>query len=172
MSKTYHGFRYASAIIGLSLVALASMPAGAQQDAKQVFVQKATFSNLFEIEAAKLTIERGKDDSAKQFARDMVMDHTKAQADLASAAAKENIRLPTGLDDEGSKKLAALKSAPDSDFDQAYLSTQVAAHEEAVSLFAAFAKNGPDGPIKNFAASTIGTLRTHTIKAHGLTDTK
>lgn len=85
---------------------------------------------------------------------------------------QEKISLPTGLDDEDTKKLAALKGASEADFDQAYLSTQVTARENAVALFTAFAKDGPDGPIKNFAANSIGTLRTHTVKVHGLTGSK
>lgn len=150
----------------------ASGTARSQGSESQAFVQKAAFSNTFEIEAAKVAVARWKDDSGKQFAQEMINDHTKAASDLETAARAERIAVPAGLSDEDGKKLAALNGASDADFDQAYLSTQVTAHEDAVSLFTAFAKSGPDGPVKNFATATIGTLRTHTIKAHGLTDNK
>jgi putative membrane protein len=171
MFKTHD--RPAAVIVALTLFILAPPPpAIAQQDQKQEFAQQAARSNSFEIQAAMLAIERGKDEPAKQFARDMVRDHTKAQADLESAAKNEGMRINPELGDENMKKLAALKAASDVDFDQAYLSTQITAHEDAVALFTAFAKDGPNGPIKNFATSTIGTLRTHTIRIHGLTDKK
>lgn len=102
----------------------------------------------------------------------MLMDHRKAASDLEEAAAKENIDLPDGLDKEHSDKLTALSSAIEADFDQAYLSTQVVIHEEAIRLFTSFAADGRDGPIKNFATATLGTLRMHAIKVHGLTDNK
>lgn len=151
---------------------LISGTAQSQESGSQAFIQKAAYSNTFEIEAAKLAVSRSRDAAAKQFAQDMIMDHTNAATDLERAARDEQIAVPAGLNDEDAKKLAALKGATETDFDQAYLSTQVTAHEDAVVLFTAFAKDGPDGPVKNFAMATIGTLRTHSIKAHGLTDNK
>lgn len=158
--------------ITYSFATFSMLPAYAQDAASTAFAQKAAQADMFEIEAGKVAIARGKDDAAKQFARDMVMDHTKSSTDLKSAVEAEKIELPTGLTKENTDKLAALEVASDADFDQAYLATQVAAHEEAVAMFTSYVKDGPDGPIKNFATATLGTLRTHAIKVHGLTDNK
>ena len=151
--------------------AMASGACFAQGDvpAPQAFAQKAALSNIFEIEAAKLALERGKDPSAKMFAADMIADHQQAGIALANAAGQEHVQLPAALDAEHSQKLEALKSSSDKDFDQAYLSTQVTAHEEAVSLFADYAKSSPSGALKSFAEKTLGTLRTHNVRIHGLT---
>lgn len=56
---------------------------------KEAFAQAAALANMFEIEAAKLAIERDKDEPAEQFARDMVLDHTKVGASWRDKHAPE-----------------------------------------------------------------------------------
>lgn len=135
----------------------------------QAFAQKAAISNVFEIEAAKLALARGKDPSAKTFAQDMVADHERAGIALERAAAQDEVTLPADLDTEHREKLKALESSADADFDQAYLSTQVSAHEEAVALFEKYTTESTDGALRSFAEKTLGTLRTHNVRIHGLT---
>jgi putative membrane protein len=135
----------------------------------QIVVEKAAVSNAFEIEAAKLALERANDPSVKTFARDMVTDHEQAGQALAKAAEEENIEIPQTLDAEHRSKLNALKGSAEKDFDQAYLSTQVLAHEEAVALFDNYAQTSSGGPLKSFAEKTLGTLRAHNVRIHGLT---
>jgi len=142
----------------------------AQDNAKQSFAQKAALSNRFEIEAAKLALQKGKDGSAKEYAQDMIDDHSKSLSELEEAAKAERVILPLELDAENMKKLKGLSEAPASDFDQAYLSTQVVAHEDAVELFMSYSKDGPNGMLKNYAMQTVGTLRAHSIRIHGLTN--
>ncbi|WP_426240323.1 DUF4142 domain-containing protein [Pararhizobium sp. DWP1-1-3] len=154
----------------LTGVGLIPIQLTAQQQAltPQAFAQKAAISNTFEIEAAKLVLQRGNDASAKTFAKDMIADHERAGLDLAQAAREEKFQLKAGLDDEHRQKLNALKASPDGDFDQAYLSTQVSAHESVVELFAEYAQQSPGGPLKSFAEKTLGTLRAHNVRIHGL----
>lgn len=162
-----------SPVIALSLFAafygLGTL-ATAQDNPNLAFAQKAAAMNRFEIEAAKLALDLGKDAPAKEYAKDMIEDHSKSLIELEEAASAEQVPLSKELDPESSRKLQALREAPAADFDQAYLSTQVVAHEAAVQLFMSYSKDGPDGALKNYAAHAIGTLRTHDIRIHGLTE--
>ncbi|MCL7999805.1 DUF4142 domain-containing protein [Brucella sp. 21LCYQ03] len=142
----------------------------AQDNRNLVFAQKAATMNRFEIESAKLALALGKDASAKKYAHDMIEDHSKSLVELEMAASAERVLLSNDLDPESYKKLQALREAPAADFDQAYLSTQVAAHEIAVQLFMTYSKDGPDGALKNYAGHTLGTLRTYNVRIHGLTN--
>jgi len=47
------------------------------------------------------------------------------------------------------------------DFQAAYFAAQVKAHDDTVVLFQFVAKNGPDGPLKNFATKTLPTPQQH-----------
>lgn len=131
---------------------------------------KAAAMNRFEIASAKLALNLGKDAPAKEYAQDMIEDHSKSLVELEEATSAEQVPLSIEQDPESSKKLQALREAPAADFDQAYLSTQVVAHEAAVQLFMSYSKDGPDGALKNYAAHAIGTLRAHDIRIHGLAD--
>jgi putative membrane protein len=92
----------------------------------------------------------------------MISDHTKAADALkAAAAAQGNITLPASTDQESADKLGQLDKAADGDFDKLYVKMQIEAHIIAVGLFAGYAENGASGPLKDFAAQTLPTLKMH-----------
>ncbi|KAB2654855.1 DUF4142 domain-containing protein [Brucella tritici] len=163
--------RYVTSILAALAFAFVLSPASAQQSlSPEEFAREVAISNAFEIEAAELAIERGKDPRAIGFARDMLRDHGRASAELMDAAKMDGVSISEGLDDRRQKQLDALKAATGADFDQAYLSTQVTAHENAVALLDAYAKSDNPGSLKSFAQQHLGTLRTHNIRVHDLTD--
>ncbi|MFI7996098.1 DUF4142 domain-containing protein, partial [Acinetobacter baumannii] len=71
------------------------------------------------------------------FANDIMRDHQKALVDLADAAKKDGTSVPTDLSAEYAEKMRALETASQSEFDQAYLSTQVSVLEDAKTMFEA-----------------------------------
>jgi putative membrane protein len=161
-------------VLGTLLFSAALQRAGYADGAPspQQFASAAAEGNLFEIESAKLAMQRALNNDTKAFASDMIRDHTAAGGTLESAAKSQGVTLSPGLDDEHQKKLDALKVAPADSFDQAYLSTQVTAHEEAFALFQAYAKGGPDGALRNAANSVLPTLKMHNVRVHGLASPK
>lgn len=158
-------------LTALSLfVALGSFSiASAAEMSPNEFVAKASASNQFEIEAATLANEKALHPETRQFAESMLEDHGKAGSELAEAAKQEGVAVPTEMPTEFKEKIDALKAAAPGEFDQAYQSSQVAAHEEAVALFSAYSKQGKDGALKTFAFKTLPTLHTHEVRIHGLT---
>jgi putative membrane protein len=160
-------------VLASLLVCLTGFSAAAADDAAKQhaadFAAKAAMSNMFEIEAAKIEIASGKADDAKQFAHDMIRDHGKAGPVLNDAAKQDGIEPPADLNAEYSAKLGALRQSDAANLDQAYLSTQVTAHEEAVNLFDSYSKQGPDGQLKRTAAKILPDLRMHLTRIRGLT---
>ncbi|WP_112437326.1 DUF4142 domain-containing protein [Rhizobium sp.] len=149
---------------------LISMPVSAADDvgAKQDFAQKASMSNMFEIEAAKIEIAQGRAADAKQFAQDMLRDHSRAVAPLAEAARSDGVSISQSFDKEHQQKLDALRNSDAANLDQAYLSTQVTAHQQTYQLFEAYSKEGPDGPLKNAAAKMLPDLHMHLTRVQGM----
>ncbi|RFB88604.1 hypothetical protein B5K11_24290 [Rhizobium leguminosarum bv. trifolii] len=153
-------------------VVIAASAFAADEAARQKatdFAARAVMSNMFEMEAAKIEAAKGAAEDAKQFAADMLKDHGRAGPILADAAKEEGVQLPPALDDEHKKKLEALQQSDRENFDQAYLSTQVTAHEEAVSLFADYSQSGPDGALKRASQKILPDLRMHLTRIKGLT---
>ena len=156
----------------LTLVALVCASAADAQTDKakqQDFATKAAMANMFEVAAAKVEIQRGNARDAKAFANDMLTDHGQAGPLLEDAAKKEGVMIPKALDDEHQKKIDALQQSDATNMDQAYLSTQITAHQQAVDLFMNYSKQGADGDLKNVANKLVPALRAHLVRVQGLT---
>ncbi|MBW9052463.1 DUF4142 domain-containing protein [Rhizobium mesosinicum] len=155
-----------------ALFLMTCMPAIAADDAATQhatdFATKAALSNMFEIEVAKIELSKGKAVDAKEFARDMLRDHERAGPLLAEAAKQDGIPTPAELDSQRRRKVEALQTADPENLDQAYLSTQVTAHQEAVALFDQFVKEGPDGQLKKTAAKILPDLHMHLTRVQAI----
>ncbi|OZA91551.1 MAG: hypothetical protein B7X76_02120 [Azorhizobium sp. 39-67-5] len=127
------------------------------------FVETAAISGLFEIEASKLALDRSTDPQIRAFAQMMVVDHAKIAIALKRAASDANgdITLPTAVDAEHEALLKKLGTATGRDFDALYVQMQTTAHQQAVGLFGAFAKDGDQTALKAFAADTLPVLQGH-----------
>lgn len=130
----------------------------------QTFAEKAAQSDMFEMEAAKLVLEKGTSDEVKTFAGDMVKDHGRSTHGLHEAAAKDGVKLPAGMGPELTKKFESLTPLTGPALDAAYVSTQVSVHTEAVELFEKYSKDGQAGALKSFAQQTHPTIRMHLVR--------
>ena len=153
-------FILAMAALVLSLPAVA---AEAPPKATQDFIDKAAVANQFEIDTSQLALKYGKGDDVKKFAQEMIDDHTKIGEEFKATLTAANIPLPAeGLDLSHKAKYAKLRVfTTESGFDASYIAEQLAAHEEAVTLFKDHAANDPTPAIKEFAAKTLPKLEHH-----------
>jgi putative membrane protein len=141
----------------------------AAEMARQGFADNAAQSDMFEMEAAKLVLEKGKSNEVKAFAKDMVKDHGHNTHNLKDAAAKDGVTLPPDLSPELREKLESLTPLSGPQLDAAYVSTQVSVHTEAVEVFDKYSKDGEGGALKSFAVATYPTIRMHLIKVRSFT---
>lgn len=156
-------------IFGLVLTIFMFVTTSAIAQSNAQFAANAISFSRFEVESGKLALEKAQHDATKFFASDVLREHENALKDLADAAEKDDVALPATLDAEYAQKLDALTAAPTGDFDQAYLSTQVSVHEEAKAMFDAYIKTGTAGSLLSYAEKRLGTLRTYSVRVHGLT---
>lgn len=134
----------------------------------QDFIKEAATSDMLEIDAAKLAQQKGNADE-KQFAQQMITDHTKTSNELKSMVpADMKSAIPTILDDSSQKKLDKLRDAKPQDFAGQYDPMQVSAHKDAVSLFERYAKGGEDPKLKDWAGKTLPSLQHHLEMAQAL----
>lgn len=149
----------------------ATIATPADEAAAPVFVEKASASDLFEIEAAKLAQATSKNAEVKKFAADMVAAHTKSTAGLKKAiadAGQTTLSVVTVLPADLQAKLDDLKTA--ANFDKAYLENQVDAHQGALNLMQRYAQDGDVPAIKAFAAATAPVVQQHFDHAKTLRD--
>ena len=132
------------------------------------FVEKATLSNMFEIEASKLALERSKVQPVKDFAKMLVDAHTTGLSELQSLSTAAAVTPPTALNTDYTAKLEALRNAKVEDFDDVYIDQQTEVHENALGLMKDFAINGKDAGLRAFAAKTAMTVDEHLNKVRAL----
>jgi putative membrane protein len=131
------------------------------------FVQEAATSDMFEIQSSQLASQKTQG-QVKQFADQMVKDHTKTSSDLRRLASSANVTMPTEMTSSQQSKLDKLKSLDGGDFAKQYVDDQISAHKDAVSLFERYGKGGDNDQLKSWATSTLPTLQHHLDRAQNL----
>jgi len=170
--KTEQKVDSAANSVGDAMAAAGDATANAASDVKeavtptptgQEFVNKAAKSDAFEIAAAKLAATNAASADVKSFAAEMIKAHTESTAKVKAAAAKASpaITPDATLTDDQSDKLADLGKLKGADFDKKYVSGQVDAHEDALSLMQGYAKDGEVPSLKDAAGAIAPTVAKH-----------
>lgn len=127
------------------------------------FVQAAATSDMYEVAAGKIALQRSHTPAVRDFAQKMVEAHTATTSKLKGILASNNINVapPAHVDDRRQGMLDNLRGASASEFDNRYIAQQIAAHEEADILFRGYAKDGDNAAVRNFAAKTDADIKDH-----------
>lgn len=136
----------------------------------QGFVTAAAISDMYEVAAAKVALQRSSNSAVKEFATMMVDAHTASTAKLKGIIASDNIKVtpPAHVDSRRQGMLDNLRGAGAADFDHRYITQQVAAHKEADILMRGYAKDGDNMSIQSFAAETDKHVKMHLAHAQKL----
>jgi putative membrane protein len=136
----------------------------------QQFVDTAAKSDAFEIASAKLAQANASSADVKAFAAKMITDHTASTAKIKAAAAKSTPAVtpdPT-LTDAQNSMLADLGKLKGADFDKQYISGQVDAHEQALTLMKNYADAGDSAPLKAAAGEIAPIVQGHLDMVKGM----
>lgn len=128
------------------------------------FVENAALGNMFEIRAGEIALRRAASSKVRDVAEEMIKDHRHAQAELQNAIQRSSLSdlpSPDSLDARRQGFLDNLDASPDAEFDKTYLTQQLAAHEETITLFRNYEDNGDNSELRHFAASTLPVLERH-----------
>jgi putative membrane protein len=134
------------------------------------FVTAAATSDMYEVTAGKIALQRAQSPDVKAFAQKMVDAHTMTTQKLKSILAGHNVDAtpPAHVDNRRQGMLDDLRGAKAADFDHRYITQQVAAHKEADILFRGYAKDGDNNAIKDFAGTTDKDIKMHLSMAQQL----
>lgn len=127
----------------------------------KVYANAAATGDLYEIEAARIAMERSQNEQVKQLATMIQTDHNAASTELKTIVTGKNGSLPTELDAKHAALIDALEDAEDDQFDKTYVDQQVNAHKEALALHQFYAANGDDADLKAFAQKVSPKIQAH-----------
>lgn len=124
------------------------------------FFKNAAAGGLAEVAAGRTAEKQARNPQVRDFARQMVKDHSAANQQLAALAQKKGISVPDAPDGKHQQALLELQGKQGPAFDKDYVEGQLADHKDAVSLFEAAAKS-TDPEVSAFARKTLPTLQHH-----------
>lgn len=136
----------------------------------QDFANAAAASDRFEIESSKLAATSAKSDAVKAFARQMISAHTGSTQKLKTIASGMNPPLTPNdtLNPDQQALLDGLKGKTGADFDAAYASAQVTAHQKTLDALKGYAASGDNAQLQAFATSMVPIVTAHLNLAKGL----
>ena len=138
------------------------MPAPNQPNQNdRLFVYEATIGGSAEVQFGQLAEQKGRSQGVRDFGRQMVADHSKANQQLAQAAQAANIPRPREFDEEHKAMLRQLEQLSGAEFDLAYVQGQIGDHQETAQLFEWEIGVGQDPQLKGFASQTLPTVLRH-----------
>lgn len=131
------------------------------------FVTKAADDGQEEVQLAQLATQKATNPEVKQFAQQMVDQHTQVNSQLLSLAESKNVKIDKE-DNKEDRAYRRLNKASGSDFDREFVERMVDDHEKDIKLFEKAAKNAKDPEIRQFASSTLDHLRQHLTQVQQL----
>jgi putative membrane protein len=139
----------------------APTPAVAHGD--RSFMRKASNAGAKEIAISQAVLDHLANPQLKEFARQMITDHTNANNQLMALAQQKGVEIPPK--DEAS--LTEGWSEKSGDVDRKYIDVMVSDHEEAVKLFEK-ASQSSDADVAAFAQKTLPVIQHHLQMAKDL----
>lgn len=133
-------------------------------DDAKTFIIPVAIGGMMEVETANLILQKSANKAVKEFASNMVADHTKANQELAVLAKDKKIAIPTDLSTEQLKHLAKMKELTGRSLDVSYVTMMVEDHANMVALFKN-ASRYQDPALKSFVANRLPILQVHSVMA-------
>jgi len=135
------------------------------------FFTEAAEGSLAEVALGNIALQKAQSEAVKQFAQQMVTDHTQANQELTQLASTKGVTLPTALSAKRQRDVTDLNAEAASNFDREYMEMMVKDHEKDVRLFQRQAERGTDADAKAWAAKMLPTLQGHLSMANSINDT-
>jgi putative membrane protein len=125
------------------------------------FIKDAAQCNSAEIAFSDVAQSKAQNSDVKQLAQQMVTDHTANNQKLEGIAQAHGMAIDQSLDWVNQHEVNRLQKVKESDFDRDYTKVMLKDHVKAIKMFQKAADDIQDPDVKEYAATTLPTLREH-----------
>lgn len=140
------------------------IPTSGQVSADTASVREVVAGNLLEIQLGNLAERRASNPAVKQFAQQMVKDHTAMEKQWTSLGSRNGVPVPA-LDPAGRQAMSQLAKLSGTEFDQAYMTTMVNDHQQTISVLQQLGRQAQSAEVRQLAASGLPTVQQHLTMA-------
>lgn len=134
----------------------------------RLFMNRAAQGNLAEIRLSQLALQKASSDQVKQYAQQMIDQHTQATNQLTQIAGQKGVTLPRQIDAQHQQIERQLQRLSGASFDQAYMRAMVNDHAQTVALFQRQTQQGRDQDVVAFASELLPAIQQHYAMANSM----
>ena len=139
-----------------------------EESVDQKFAAEAAMDSMAEVELGQLALDKSNDPRVREFANQMIQDHSKATMQLENIAKSANVVLPAEPGEKLDIPISKLSVLSDKEFDRAYAEAMVEDHQKAVKLFQQYQRESGNKQLGAFAQQTLPVLEGHLRMAQTL----
>ena len=125
------------------------------------FLTKAASGGMLEVQLGQQIAQKATTPEAKNFAQQMVTDHTKSNEELKGLAANKNIVLPTTLGKDQQKVYDEVLAEKGAELDKKYVQAMITDHEEDIKEYQEAVSKTNDPNVRAFAQRNLPILQMH-----------
>lgn len=130
------------------------------------YVMMAGASDMYEIESARMALQKSQRQDVRQFAEMLIQHHNMTTQQVMAAARASGLNPPPPrLMPMQENMLARLREANGAEFDRRFWRQQVRAHEMALALHSNYARNGDRPPLRSAANGAVPIVTQHLEQA-------
>jgi putative membrane protein len=141
-------------------------------------LQTIYWGNAFEIKISEIAVNRAQSMWAKEYAKEMIQEHTMAQNEVKMLAQDKGVSLNNNLPRDLVNVLSRLQNASSSSFDNMYRAAAMSSHSQASAVLTRAIKFGHDEQVRGLAIKMLPAVKDHYALAQirqtmmGMTKTK
>ena len=136
-------------------------------------MQDLAHAHHAELESARLALEKSKSERVRQFAQQMIDDHTQAQVDLQQLAQLKGVKLPQEANLAHKALSTAMRLLTADAFDRQYMTRMgINDNERTVELLQNAQKNVKDTELRTLLERQLAMTETHLMVARKLNGQK
>jgi putative membrane protein len=132
--------------------------------ADTAFVRDVVVGNRLEVQLGNLAERKASNPAVKQFAQQMVKDHTTMENQWTALGVRNGVPVPA-LDPAGKQAISQADRLSGPAFDQAYMTSMVADHQQTVSLLQQRGQQAQSAEVRQLAANCLLTVQQHLTMA-------
>ena len=140
----------------------------ADADTDKQFLSTAAQSDINEIKLSQLAETKATNPQVKAFAKKMVTDHNRLEAEMKPFATQWQVTPPSGPDSEHQSIYDKLNGLSGAEFDKAYMDAMVEDHHKALDAFTNEANTTTDAKFKKVVEKGKSVVATHSSMADDL----
>ncbi len=149
-------------LIAATVASFLALPAFAQIPSPAEYVATAGASDLYERTSSQVVLETTQNPRVRNFARMMIDAHAKSTAEVKAAAMKSKVKAaPPKLMPVQAEMVAKLRAEKGAARDAAYIAQQKAAHNKALTMQQAYARQGTAPALRAVAGRIVSVVENH-----------